>query len=182
VDSGPIAFRPLRRDDFPLLTTWLAEPRVARWWNHETTPEAVERDFGPTIDGHDATEMFVAHLGERPFGFVQRYPVAAYAEYLAELTAITDVPPGALSIDYFIGEPDLRGRGLGAAMIAAFVDRSFTAHPDARDVLVPVSTANAGSWRALQRAGFRRVAEGELAPDNPRDGRDHYVYAIRRSG
>lgn len=182
MDRGLIEFRPLRRDDFRLLATWLAEPRVARWWNHETSPEAVERDFGPTIDGHDSTEMFVAHLDDRPFGFAQRHPIAAYADYLAELTAVTDVPPGALSIDYFIGEPDLRGRGLGAAMISAFVRASFSAYPKARDVLVPVSTANAGSWRALERAGFHRAAEGELAPDNPRDVRDHYVYAIRCSG
>ena len=175
-------FRPLERTDFDLLAAWLAEPLVARWWNHETSPEALERDFGPTIDGNDATEMFVAQLDDRPFGFVQRYPVGAYADYLAELAGVCDVPRGALSIDYFIGEPDLRGRGLGAAMIAAFVDQSWAAYPGARDILVPVSTANAGSCRALERAGFRRVAEGELTPDNPRDGRDHYVYAIRRSG
>ena len=48
-------FRPLERTDFDLLAAWLAEPLVARWWNHETSPEALERDFGPTIDGNDAT-------------------------------------------------------------------------------------------------------------------------------
>ena len=180
MDTPSIAFRPLRREDFALLARWLAEPLVARWWNHETTPEAVERDFGPTIDGRDETAIFISLLGDRPFGLVQRYPIAAYADYLAELTAVCDVPPGALSIDYLIGDPDIRGRGLGAAMIAAFVGESFSAHPDARDVIVPVAAGNTASWRALERAGFNRVAEGELEPDNPRDGRDHYIYAIRR--
>jgi aminoglycoside 6'-N-acetyltransferase len=116
--------------------------------------------------------MCIAALDGRPFGFIQRYPIAAYQEYIDELAPLCEVPPGALSIDYFIGEPDLRGRGLGAAMIAAFVDGS-------QDVIVPVVAANRASWRALERAGFVRVAEGELEPDNPIDSRDHYVY--RRS-
>lgn len=171
-----IAFRPLTRADFPLLARWLAEPLVARWWAHETSAEAVERDFGPAVDGREATEMFVALLGERPFGLIQRYPVAAYPEYLEELARIVDVPRGAISIDYLIGEPDLRGRGLGTAMIAAFVAAS-----PGGDVIVPVAIGNRASWRALERAGFERVAEGELEPDNPIDPRDHYILRLRRA-
>ena len=34
--------------------------------------------------------------------------------------------------------------------------------------------------RAVERAGFRRVAAGELTPDNPIDNRDHYVYQVDR--
>jgi aminoglycoside 6'-N-acetyltransferase len=176
-----ITFRPLRRQDFALLARWLQEPRVARWWNHETSPEAVERDFGPSVDGRDATEMFVALLDGRPFGLIQRYPIAAYSEYVDELSSVCTVPPGALSVDYLIGEPDLRGRHLGAAMIAALVSDSWAAYPGADAVLVPVVAANVASWRALERAGFERIAEGELEPDNPVDARDHYIYALRRN-
>lgn len=114
------------------------------------------------------------HSG-RPFGLIQRYPVAAYPEYLEELAPIVDVPAGAISVDYLIGEPDLRGRGLGAAMIAAFVGTS-----PGGDVIVPVAVGNRASWRALERAGFERVAEGELEPDNPLDPPDHYVLRLRR--
>jgi aminoglycoside 6'-N-acetyltransferase len=175
-----IAFRPLRRDDFPRLARWLAEPAVARWWNHETTPEAVERDFGPSVDGRDPTEMFVALSADRPFGLIQRYRIAGEPEYAAELSRVCAVPPGALSIDYLIGEPDMRGRGLGAGLITALVADSWAAYPDAQDVIVPVAAGNVASWRALERAGFARVAEGELAPDNPIDPPDHVIYAIRR--
>ena len=170
-----IAFRPLRREDFGRLRTWLSDPVVARWWNHDVTPEAVERDFGPTVDGDDRTEMFVASLDGRPVGFIQRYPIAAYAEYVEELGRVCDVPPGALSIDYLIGEPDLRADGLGTAMIAAFV-----ADSGASEVIVPVAAGNRASWRALERAGFERVAEGELEPDNPIDPRDHYILRLTR--
>lgn len=178
--TGPIAFAPLGRQDFGRLATWLSEPLVARWWNHDSSPQAVERDFGPSVDGLDATEIFVARLADRPFGLIQRYPIAAYPEYVEELAPVCPVPPGALSVDYLIGEPDLRGRGLGAAMIAALVAESWDRYPQAADVLVPVAAGNRASWRALERAGFERIAEGPLKPDNPRDPPDHVVYAFRR--
>ena len=175
-----IGFRPLRRDDFPLLARWLAEPAVARWWNHETTPAAIERDFGPSVDGDDPAEMFLALSGDRPFGFIQRYRIDNEPRYAAELARVCAVPAGALSLDYFVGEPGMRGRGNGARMIAALVAETWPAYPDAGEIIVPVAAGNAASWRALERAGFTRIAEGELEPDNPIDPPDHVIYAIRR--
>ena len=153
---------------------------MARWWNHETTPEALERDFGPSVDGLDATSMFIGSVDGRRLGLIQRYPIEAYPEYLDELNSVCAVPAGALSVDYFVAEDRVRRRGFGAAMISALVSASWGSCPEANDVIVPVSTVNIGSWRALERAGFTRIAEGELEPDNPRDARDHVVYAIRR--
>jgi len=175
-----VRFRPMARDDLPLLKAWLQEPLVHRWWHHETSDAALERDFGPTLDGEDATELFLALDGEHPFGLIQRYPIAAYPEYVEELAPLVELAPGALSIDYLIGDPARRGRGLGAAMIAAFAAESWAAYPDATEIVVPVAAGNVASWRALERAGFTRVAEGELEPDNPADPPDHVVYAIRR--
>lgn len=180
VESGEIVLRILRRDDFGVLGRWLAEPLVRRWWNHEATPEALERDFGASIDGSDATELFLACLSDRPFGLVQRYPIAAYEEYVEELSRLCPVPPGALSIDYLIGEPHLRGRRLGAGMISALLAATWQSCPAANDIIVPVAAGNAASWRALEGAGFARIAEGQMTPDNPVDPPDHYVYAIRR--
>ncbi len=176
MSRATVTFRLLRRQDFTLLTGWLAEPLVARWWNHQTSPEAIERDFGPSVDGRDATEMFLACSGERPFGLIQRYPIAVYREYIQELSQVCTVPPGALSIDYLIGDPQVRGRGLGTAMIATMAAACWMECPRADDVIVPVCAGNRASWRALERAGFCRIAEGLLEPDNPCDPRDHYIY------
>jgi aminoglycoside 6'-N-acetyltransferase len=175
-----VAFRPLERADLPLLGRWLAEPLVARWWAHDPSAAAVEHDFGPALDGTDPTELHLACAGDRPFGLLQRYTFAANPEYLVELAPVYPVPEGALSIDYLIGEPAMRGRGAGAAMIAAYVAEGWARHPGARDVVVPVAAGNVASWRALERAGFTRVAEGPLTPDNPIDPPDHVVYRLRR--
>lgn len=175
-----VVLRLLRREDFALLSRWLAEPLVARWWDDDSSPEAVEAQYGPSVDGTDPTAVYLAEHDGRAFGLIQVYRFDDEPESLAELSAVCPVPPGALSIDYLVGEPSARGRGLGAAMIAAAVARGFADHPDAGEVLVPVVAANVASWRALERAGATRYATGELEPDNPVDSRDHVVHRFTR--
>lgn len=178
--DGDITWRPVTPDDFLLLGVWLAQPYVARWWNHETSPEAVERDFGPTVRGEEPNEDLLVLLDGRPFGLVQRCRIAAYEEYLTPLAEIVPVPDDAVSIDYLIGDPELVGRGLGARMIRAVVDDTWTTHPAASCVIVAVSAANTASWRALESAGLARAAVGEMEPDNPVDDRHHVVHRIDR--
>jgi aminoglycoside 6'-N-acetyltransferase len=176
-----LTFHCLRRSEFGLLRRWLTEPLVARWWNHDTSRAAIERDFGAAVDGREPTTVFIADWEGRPFGLFQRYAVAAYPDYLAELAAVCQMPPGAVSVDYLIGEPDLRRKGLGARMIAAGVERIWNEQSDCADVIVPVHVGNRASWRALERAGFHRVTAGRLTPDNPDHSGDHYIYRAGRS-
>jgi aminoglycoside 6'-N-acetyltransferase len=177
---GDFAFRRVERSDFPLLAFWLAQPHVARWWNHEYTPQAIERDFGASIDGDEPNEDHLVLLDGRAIGLIQYSRFADYPEYLVELEPIVAVPPGAVSIDYLIGEPGLVGQGVGTAMIAAFVDRIWAADPFASWIIVPVNSSNEASWRALQRAGFARLARGELEPDNPIDDPMHEIFGLDR--
>ena len=177
---GELRWRPLTADDLPLLARWLAEPRVERWWHQDSSPEGVERDFGPSVRGEEPGEDLVVLLDGRPVGLMQRAAIADYAEDLVELTAVVDVPDGAVGVDYLIGEPALRGRGLGPRMIAALVEDTWRTRPGVPCVITSVVAANRASWRALEKAGFRRVAEGDLRPDNPIDDPHHVIYRIDR--
>jgi len=177
---GVVTFRRLTRADFPRLAEWLAEPHVSRWWNHEFTPEALERDFGSTVDGDEPSEDHIVLLDGRPIGLIQSSRYEDYPGYEAELAAVLPVPDHAVSIDYLIGDPTLTGRGVGPAMIAAFASHIWRTNPDATCIIVPVSSANRASWRALQRAGFRTVARGDLKPNNPTDDPSHEILKLDR--
>jgi aminoglycoside 6'-N-acetyltransferase len=172
--------RCLERDDLPMVAAWLGQGHVSRWWNHDTRPQGVERDFGPVVDGLDPAEVFIACADGSPFGLLQRYTFADNPEYLAELSRVLDVPTAALSMDYFVGEPGALRHGLGTAMLQVGIRSTWAKHPTAPAIVVPVAAANTASWRVLERAGFRRMAEGSLQPDNPIDDRKHYVYQIDR--
>ncbi len=178
--DGVLTWRPVTPADFPLLGTWLASPRVARWWHHDPSPAGVERDFGPTARGEEPSEDLLVHLDQRPVGLVQRSVIGDYPDYLAEFAALTEAPADAVTLDYLVGEPTLLGRGLGPRIIAALVKDTWRELPTAPAVLVAVNAANRASWRALEKAGLTRVAEGEMEPDHPGDDRWHVVYRVDR--
>src|SRR6266571_2302703 len=96
-------WRHLTPADFPLIARWLAQPHVHRWWNHEFTPEAVERDFGPTARGAEPAEDLLVFADGEPIGLVQRCHLADYPEYDEELAPLLEVPAEAASIDYLVG-------------------------------------------------------------------------------
>ena len=106
--------------------------------------------------------------------------IADYPQDLVEFAALVEVPDSAIELDYLIADPALRGRGLGARMIAQAVEDTWRAHPTAPVVLVAVVAANTASWRALEKAGLQRVTEGAMSPDNPVDDPLHYIYRVDR--
>jgi aminoglycoside 6'-N-acetyltransferase len=179
-NSATITFERLGRDHFELLGRWLAEPHVARWWNHDPSPEAIEDDFGDAIDGIEPAKDFIALADGQPFGVIQFCRFHDFPEYVAEMADVYPVEPDAASIDYLIGDPNAVGQGWGTVMVERFVARIWLEEPAIGHVVVPVNSANVASWKALLNAGFRLVARGELDPDNPIDDRLHEILRIDR--
>ncbi|QNE79010.1 GNAT family N-acetyltransferase [Streptomyces finlayi] len=175
-----ITWRRLTEDDFGLLREWLMQPHVARWWHHDTSPDAVARDFGPAARGEEPSEDLLVMLDGTPVALVQRCRFADYPDDAEELAGQVELPGTAVTIDYLLGDPARVGQGLGPRIIRAVVEAVWTDCPDASAVVVPVHTANRPSWRALEKAGLRRIATADLDPDNPDDDRTHYVYRIDR--
>lgn len=178
--GGALTWRPLASSDLPLLCEWFREPQVARWWNHDATASGVERHFGPSVRGEEPGEDLVVSLDGHPIGLLQRSVIADYPEDLIEFAALIEVPHGAVELDYLIADPALRGRGLGARMIAEAVDDTWKVVPATPVVLVAAVAANTASWRALENAGLQRIAEGAMTPDNPADDPLHYIYRVER--
>lgn len=169
------SFRSVTRDDFDLLATWLVDPEVHRWWFQESTPAALERDFGPGVDGQEPGEDLIASLDGRPVGLVQRARVGDYPEDQEIFERIAGpVAAGAVQLDYLVGAAADRGRGTGPSMIDAIARDTF-ADPAVPCVLVAVVAANRRSWRCLEKAGFSIVGSGDADPDNPADPPLHHV-------
>ncbi|MDP8970567.1 MAG: acetyltransferase [Actinomycetota bacterium] len=149
------SFRRLADDDLPLLHRWLNEPGVVRWWEGDDVSwEAVVRDYGSAST--EPTEHWIASFDDRPVGWIQCYATADCAgEHEVQQWWALGVDRTAAGIDYVIGDPRDRGRGLGSAMIRSFVvDVVFRLNPGWSQVCASPLAANIASWRALEKAGF----------------------------
>lgn len=175
-----VELRPFLREDYWLLSTWLRDPLVARWWADDPSLIAIEEQYGPSIDGLDAAHILLASYDGTPYGLIQWYRYVDETDYVIQLGDAVELPDDATSIDYLIGVPELRGRGLATAMVAAVLEPIRAA--GSRTVVVPVHADNVDSWRMLERSGFRRVGEADLEPDNPADDRRHVVYRLDLAG
>lgn len=157
-DGPAITFRPLTSTDLPLLHRWLNDPAVVAWWEGEDVSwPAVERDYAPGAEPE--VEHWMALLDGEPLGWIQCYPATAEAD--DETYYWTPHVPleTTAGIDYLVGEATHRGRGVGAALIRAFVrDVVFPGHPEWTHAAAGPFEANVASWKALARAGFQRLA------------------------
>jgi aminoglycoside 6'-N-acetyltransferase len=146
-----IAFRPLTRADLPQLSDWLRTPHVQRWWSPMTVAD-LEAEYGPSFDGIDRTRPFFAQLDGRDIGFARYY----HLEDHPERQAVVDVP-GAIGIDYLIGDPALIGHGIGTRLVGEFIDAVVRIeHPTVTRVIADPEVANRASWRTLERNGFTK--------------------------
>jgi aminoglycoside 6'-N-acetyltransferase len=174
-----LSFRPMQRADLPMLHEWLLRPHVSEWWRDVPRDFAtVEAEYGACIDGDDPTELFVISTDARPVGMIQRYLIADEPAWWPAFALICAVS-NAAGIDYLIGEPDLVGRGVGSAVIAAFSPLVFQWRP-VETIVVTVQQANVASWRILEKAGYQRIWSGELESPDPSDDGPEHVYLLTR--
>ena len=176
VPPESIRFRPLIRDDFPLLHRWLAAPHVRAWWRAEPPDLAdIERKYGPRIDQTAPTRVFIFSAGDAPVGMIQCYRHADYPDWDGAIEI-----PAAAGIDYLVGEPDQCGRGIGSAAIAAFAIRVFDLYQDISSIVSTPQRDNRASCRALEKAGFILLDERDIDSDDPSDSDISAIYQLPR--
>lgn len=152
-----------------MLHEWLGRPHVARWWSTPPSLADVEREWGPMISGDDTTRAFIVLGDGAPIGYIQTYIAMGSGNGWWP----DERDPGVRGIDQFLAHPELLGRGLGTAMVRAFVQR-LLADPAVSRVQTDPSPDNARAIRCYEKAGFRPVGE----VDTP-DGRALLMLAER---
>jgi aminoglycoside 6'-N-acetyltransferase len=148
------AFRRMSSADLPLIRRWLATPEVVRWWGDPSEQYAL---VSGDLD-HPDMDQFIVTLDDRPFGYIQSYPLSTWNQGFGAQ------PIATRGIDQFIGEPEMIGRGHGSSFIRQFAD-TLLRNGTPRIVTDP-DPANIRAVRAYEKAGFRE----ERMVDTP-DGR-----------
>jgi aminoglycoside 6'-N-acetyltransferase len=137
------SFRPAARSDLPLLRQWLQMPEVVRWWGDPVEQAALlEEDLSEPL-----MVMRIVSFNGRPFAYAQHYDVGSWPQ-----RQFTHLPASSRAIDAFIGEPDMIGRGHGAAFLRRLALQLIDA--GAPVVAIDPDATNLRARRAYARAGF----------------------------
>jgi len=146
--------------DLGLVETWLRDPEVARWYLAPSTLEEELDELRQCTGPDQQTEALIVADPSGPIGWCQWYLCDDYPDHAAGVGA----DPGDAGIDYAIGEPACRGRGVGTALIAALVTYVRQRHPQA-GVIADPEAANVASRRVLEKNGFELLAERPVASE-----------------
>jgi aminoglycoside 6'-N-acetyltransferase len=151
-----ITYRRLAEADLPLTTEWLNRPHLRRFYQPDPISLAeVAAKYGPRIRGEEPIHSSVAMLDGAPFAFLQCYRNVDWPDH----KATTAVDHG-VSIDLFIGEPDMIGRGLGQRMLRQYVEQvALAEHPAERLCWIGHELENVAARKCSVAAGFDPVRE-----------------------
>jgi aminoglycoside 6'-N-acetyltransferase len=154
--ADAIGFRPVTETDLSLLHGWLNRPHLRQFYQKRPiTLDEVAAEYAPAIRGEEQGHLHLALQAGRPFGYLQCYRNLEYPDYAREL----DLRDGA-SIDFYIGEPDALGRGLGKHMERSYVlDVVFPLYPAESNCYVCHESSNGLALACSQAAGFKPLRD-----------------------
>jgi acetyl CoA:N6-hydroxylysine acetyl transferase len=145
--AGRFTLCPVKPDkDVVLVHRWMNDPAAARYWGlagsvERTADHLAEQRVLPY------TEAYLARLAGRPIGYWELYRAAE-----DRLAAHYPARPDDLGVRLLIGEPEVRGLGLGTLLLTELCDSvqrqsacRVVARPDERD---------GAAVRAFIAAGF----------------------------
>lgn len=144
----------MRIDDVALLERWDDDPDVqaaiggrgSDWYDW---PVELARDV-------PWRELLIAEDDGRPVGFMQ---IADAANEESHYWG--DVEQGTWSLDIWIGEPDDRGRGVGAEMMRMAMRRIFD-HHGATNIVIDPRVGNTRAVEFYRRIGFEELGVREF--------------------
>lgn len=151
-----IAFRPVTKDDMPMLRRWMDQPHWREWWGDPETELGYIIDM---IEGRDTTRPFIFMLDEKETGYIQYWTIAdqLFEPWLSKAPWMTEMPEGTIGVDISIGDRSRLSRGIGTAVLSAFV--AMLREQGSTHIIIDPDPANKRAVRAYEKAGFRVIPE-----------------------
>lgn len=144
--------RALQEIDLARLHNWLNAAHLKPFYMQEPISiEEVSRKFRPRIERSDSCHSLLAYQAGVPFGYIQWYLNRSVPEYgvatIGEIDGVT--------FDYFIGDTDYLGKGLGASMLFSTIEMiTELLGLEDRIFFVGHEPKNKNAIKCSKRAGF----------------------------
>ena len=173
-----IAFRPITRDDLPLMLAWLSDPDVSPWYTaEELTLAGMEYEFGEIIDATEAVQGFIVEIDRRSVGYIQCYRLGDHPDYLAQL----DLDADDMSTDLFLGDPAYRNHGWGTPLLRAFLRTIVFSNSAVTRATIMPNPKNARAIAVYQKVGFEPVRALQVRDTDTGKVEDELIMLLPRA-
>lgn len=151
-----ISFKPLTGSHFLLLLEWLKTTHVKDWWDRDInyTEDLVKEKYASYVDGYKlyngerkAIHSYIIYVDNNPIGYIQIYNAYDFARK----TPLIDLPESLAAIDFFIGDADYIGKGVGAEVLKSFDYQGY------KNILVNPDMNNIAAIKTYEKAGFKKI-------------------------
>ena len=161
IDDGDLVVRRMRDadDDYDLLVVWRNRPHVRRRWDPDLpalTLASAKKEYRADTTPDALTFACIIELDGAPIGFIQFYKWASYAKEATEVGIPFD--DATYSLDVFIGDPNLIGKGVGTRVVTLMSDYLID-ELGASAVSLTTDLDNHAAQRCYEKAGFKKIKE-----------------------
>lgn len=136
-------FREISSNDLGLLSTWLKEPTVSRWYDD---PDYID-DLAESLEDSRIRMQLVLYNND-PIAYVQDYDIHSWSDH-----HLGFLPAGSRGIDSFIGSSKWIGKGHGTNYLSLLTKLMFNA--DVPALGIDPHPDNVMARRAYEKIGFR---------------------------
>lgn len=153
-----IDFITLTENHLTLLLKWLGIPHVKNWWdeNIDHTEESIKEKYSSYASGYKLEEglnksisAFIILVDDKPIGYIQLYNAYDFARG----KVLEGLPKSLGAIDFFIGEEEYLGKGLGYKILKEFD------YQDYEYIIVDPDMDNLAAIKTYEKAGFKKTKE-----------------------
>jgi aminoglycoside 6'-N-acetyltransferase len=144
--KNKFTFKPLSFSDVPLMCQWYNLPHVQKFYSlRQWTEKEVLEKLKLHITGEKPVLGFIVLMGEDPIGYVQQYKISEQYEvsdyFWLDQNLSQAIVNNAAGMDLFIGDEKFIGKGIGSAIIKAFIESKIWSQfqycvvdPDVRNI------------------------------------------------
>lgn len=147
-----ITFRALTIDDFKLMHRWFNTPHVQQFYSlRHWTVEEVEKKLNPYIRQEKPVFGFIIILDNKEIGYIQHYKINDFP--WPEQSLSEEIIKNGAGLDFFIGETDLIGKGIGTQILKTILDQLIW--PQFEYCIVDPDIRNHVMIRCNEKIGFK---------------------------
>ena len=158
-----ITFKALSESHLPLLLKWLETDHVKLWWDQDIkwTLELIQDKYSHYIKRYKRLQLadqviekpmysYVIYADNKPIGYVQYYDKHDFPPKQGYDTS--ELPQSCAGLDYYIGEVDFIGKGIGSKTLERFIE--FYVAQKFDYVFVDPDTGNNNAISSYKNVGF----------------------------